>query len=137
MAKDALNKYDPTAVHPRIDNVPTAAEFADALTSLGTRVQKQHWRMLIAHYRAPDRTLTPAGLAKAAGYGSFSAANAQYGALGRLLAEYLRYEPPPFRDGSTVWTFVMATEAPSSHWKEWHWKLRPQIAEGLEIVNAV
>ena len=49
--------------------------------------------MLEAHLDAPEQILTATQLAQAAGYDDYVVANAQYGTLGRALAEKLEWEP--------------------------------------------
>ena len=76
--------------------VPIAAEYEGALRALTvTPAQK---KMLRFHFEAHNRTVTFTQLAEAGGYDTYSAANLQYGILGRNLGqelhmEFVTYEP--------------------------------------------
>ena len=61
----------------RINGIPTAKEFAEALTAI--KPSDAHWDMLKAHYNAPGKKLTSTQLATVAGYEHLSVANIQYG----------------------------------------------------------
>jgi hypothetical protein len=67
--------------------VPTAAQYADALRKI--KINPMQRKMLEAHYRAHNRTLTYTDLAKDGGSEDFRAANAHYGALGHALGDEL------------------------------------------------
>ncbi len=65
------------------------AVFAEALETARTRITKAQWRMLQAHFLAPDHTITTLELAVAAGFrgDNHSAVNLHYGRLGSLLRQ--------------------------------------------------
>jgi predicted transcriptional regulator with HTH domain len=70
--------------------VPTAAEYSKALSSIQmSQIQR---KMLAAHYRAHNRSVTYSELAQAVGSDSHRTANAHYGSLGRTLGEKLNFE---------------------------------------------
>ena len=120
------------------DGYPTAAEVREAFEHLTISVGQQ--AMLDAHLSATNYTLTATQLAQAAGYASYEAANSQYGALARALAEQLQWTPSEQgADGHPIWTFALAIDAPLDETTtadmvgrvEWRWKLRPQLVEAL------
>jgi hypothetical protein len=83
-------------------------------------------------------TLTATGLANAAGYESFSSANEKYGRLGRMLAEYLEWDPVKRPDGSPIWTTMIATGG-EGDWDDgqFRWVMRTEVAEALRRLNRV
>jgi putative restriction endonuclease len=85
--------------------------------------------MLRVHYHAPERTITARKLAELVGYNSYSVVNAQYGRLARLVGEQLDYSPEPERLGTLV-------RFDKRH-DEWHWLMRPEVAEALERLGWV
>ncbi len=94
--------------------------------------------MLDAHLDAPNHILTATQLSAAAGKDGHEYANLQYGLLARALAEEMDYTPAERRaDGSTIWTFALATgidpdlAADAEATPEWRWKLRHEIVEAL------
>ncbi len=124
-----LTARDIARLAARLDGIPVAGEYADALAGLGTKIKKSHWKMLLAHLAAPDGTMTAGDIARSAGYAS---ANSQYGALGRLVAERLGFSPPRREDGSEIWTATLAeTVDPGDDERSWRWTMRPQVAECL------
>jgi len=68
-------------------------------------------------------------MAQCAGYDHYSAANAQYGRLGRLVGEQLDYNPAQERLGTLV-TFEKRRGV-------WYWLMRPEVAEALERLGWV
>ena len=122
----------------RKNGVPTAEEFAESLSRI--RPSDAQWEMLFAHFKAPNRQLSATQLSKAAGYGSFTAANSQYGALGRKLSEDLEFETPiHYDDGRPFWTSVLTLEnVPAKDEDTGHFKhtMREEVAHALEILGA-
>jgi hypothetical protein len=120
----------------RKDGIPTADEFADAFAALGPKIRKHHWKMLEAHLLAADATMTTGEIAGAAGYSGYSSANLHYGALGRLLAEHLGFDPPRDTDGAILWTATHATgERADADKLNWRWTLRPEIVACLRALG--
>lgn len=118
------------------DGFPTVEEVRAALPHL--KCNKAQDAMLDAHLHALDHILTATQLAQAAGYDDYVVANAQYGLLGRALAEELDWEPQRRKDGNPIWTLALATDADGKAREEgedvtghWRWKLRPEIAAAL------
>ena len=107
---------------------PSVEQYVAAFRELGGVTDNQS-QMLRLHYNAPSRTVTAAQMAEALGFGHYSLANSQYGRLGRLVGDELEYNPMKERLGTLV-TFERRNE-------EWHWIMRPQVAEALERLGWV
>lgn len=123
-----------TALSRRREKQPISSpEYVAAMRTILKNLSDGQLAMLKAHYYAPNRTLTATQLAEAAGYQNFSAANLQYGLLGRWLAEELLCVLPARDDGTPIYTFALATspEAGQSE-HEWQWALRPEVAAAIE-----
>ena len=134
----SLDDRDAQQRNARKNGVPTAQEFADVIARLDSSIGKHHWLMLRALLAAPNRTLTATEIAAAAGYPSFSSANAHLGKLARLIAEDLDYTPPTQSDGTQIWTMALAT-GPDLNVRDddglWRWTLRSEVAEALRELN--
>jgi hypothetical protein len=135
LARDELIQREKWFQQQRVNGVPTAEEYIEALQGLHGQIGKHHWLMLKAHYRAPDRKLTARQLARAAGYAEHAVANEKYGRLARLIAEFLNYQPRVRGDGTPVWTSTIAEDAGEEDGPEWVWSLRPEVAEALRHLN--
>lgn len=88
--------------------------------------------MLVAHARA--RVLTAGELANAAGWDSFSSANAHYGFLGRKAAAFLGLELPTHSDGSPAFTYALAESAGEGGQAEtgnFQWAIHPELAKAV------
>jgi len=122
--------YDETITlpAPATFTPPTANQYAAALGAT-TGLTDRHYQLLRIHYQAPERTTTAKRLAELMGYRRYSVANAQYGRLARLIGEQLDYNPDPQRLGTLV-TF-------DKRQGEWHWIMRPEVAQALELLGWV
>ncbi len=90
-------------------------------------------KILIAHYHAPNRTMSATQLANAVGYENYQAINLQYGKLGYEIGIALRYTPSEsYQDGTPIWTWVLATGRDPDGGGDWEWTLRPELAQALE-----
>lgn len=114
--------------HSHSQPAPSAAQYSSAFCKLGNVTDTQI-QMLRLHYNAPERTITATLMARTVGYNHYSIANSQYGRLGRLLGDRLEYNPMKERLGTLV-TFEKRRG-------EWHWIMRPQVAEALERLGWV
>ena len=137
MAQSLISDVQSQQNSKRKNGIPTAEEFAESLSRI--RPSDAQWEMLFAHYKAPNRQLSATQLSEAAGYGSFTAANSQYGALGRKLSEDLEFETPlHYDDGRPFWTSVLtldnvpATDEDTGHFKH---TMREEVARALEILG--
>ena len=106
---------------------PSVSQYAAAFSAVGG-LPDSYGKMLRAHYYAPNRTVTAAQLSKAVGYGTYNAANLNYGKLGRLVGEQLDWLPSE-RSG------VLLTFKKTAN--EWHWTMRPEVAQALELLGWV
>lgn len=112
---------------------PSGDDYVRAFQSIMEEIPDSYWKMLKAHYHAPDQVITATGLADAADYASYSPANLHYGTLGKMLYEVLPVEVYSGKDGKPVYTFALATAADRDESEEnWKWKLRPEVAYAVE-----
>lgn len=137
-AKDLISTHTREIQSQRVNGIPTASEYAEALTAI--KPTQAQWDMLKAHYKAPGRKLTSSQLADAASYVHLYGANTQYGALGHKLSDYLNFKPPgTYESGEPLWITVIADhsnlklEEDTGHFLH---KLRDELAEALEILVA-
>lgn len=70
--------------------IPTAEEYIGALNTI--KINEAQKKMLAAHYRAHNRSITYTELANAAGYDKHIVANRFYGELGRDIGENLGFK---------------------------------------------
>lgn len=112
---------------------PTAEEARRAFLTIGGRLTTGHKAMLRAHLQAPEHQITARGLAKAAGYAGYSAANLQYGLLGAMLYAEMPEPLPTRADGTPVMTCMIGygQDQRTSPEDEWIWTMRTHIVEGL------
>lgn len=110
------------------DITPSASEYMEAFRTL-SHVSDSQIQILRLHYHAAAHTITAKQIAYAIGYTHHSVANSQYGRLGRLIGSYLEYHPTTERLGALV-TFEKRNG-------EWHWLMRPQVAQALELLGWV
>lgn len=116
-------------------HIGTSAEYVAAFRAL--KLAKHEELMLRAHANAPDRTLTSREIARAAGYDSYSSANAHYGKLGRKVAEFLDLQPLVSSSrNEPVWTMAIADGKETEHAEDiWRWQMYPEVAEALRELN--
>ncbi|AQU99676.1 HNH endonuclease [Desulfococcus multivorans] len=107
---------------------PPADRYVAAFQSI-TGLTDCHYQLLRLHYHAPEHTVTATQLAELVGYSSYSVANLQYGRLARLVGERLDYSPEPEYLGTLVWF--------EKRHGEWHWIMRPEVAQALEQLGWV
>ena len=138
-ARNLISNENSERLASRIDGVPTAEEFKEALSQV--RVSDSQWDMLKAHYNAQGKKLSSTQLATAAGYDHLSVANMQYGALGHKLADELNYQPPgKYKNGDPLWITVLVHdsgityEEDSGHFQH---ELREEVAKALELLGEV
>jgi hypothetical protein len=115
---------------------PTSLEYVEALRKVTADLSDRQLAMLRAHYAAPQRSLTATELATAAGYAGYSAANLQYGLVGRALYEELPFPLATRSDGSMIYTWAPASSGDRTGSEEqWVWQMRPEVAVALEILG--
>jgi hypothetical protein len=106
-------------------------DYRQVLDRLGPTISETQRTMLIAHYRAPDRTASANELARAAGFSGHQATNANYGRLGRLVGEWMSY---PFE--TEYWIESLATWTRQGD-GELRLTMRPELAQALEKLGWV
>ncbi|HWQ28265.1 MAG TPA: HNH endonuclease [Dehalococcoidia bacterium] len=104
-------------------------QYAAALRAVP--VTENQRRILEVHYHAPRQTVTAKQLAHALGWRHYASVNAQYGRLGRLVAE--RFGRRPRTIGGRLGTLVEFDHREG----EWHWTMLPALAEALEQLGWV
>ncbi|BCZ84396.1 hypothetical protein [Paraburkholderia terrae] len=127
---------------PQREGAEADTAYTEALVAVLPSLTAAQIRMLQAHYCAPDRTMTAAQLAAAAGYTSYSGANLQYGIIGRAILEQHPLDVRKRQDGTPIFTFALADEgAPEQHADfdaaEWKWKMLPALAHALRVLGIV
>lgn len=86
--------------------------------------------MVINHYQARCRVTTATDMAISIGYNNFSAANAQYGRLGSMVAEALGL-------GKLGVSTLVLMVPPSEANREWLWVMRENVTKALEKLKWV
>jgi hypothetical protein len=113
-------------------NSPEATEYVRAFQRILQGLPDSYVRMLKAHYSAPNRTITSTQLAEACEFHNYNAAVLHYGTLGSRLYEQLPIKLPTHKDGTPIYTFMLAIEGDSGQDKsEWEWKMRPEVADAI------
>lgn len=111
---------------------PSSKQYQLALQTIGPTMSRGHRAMLEVLYQACDRALTTSQLATAAGYKGWPGACLQFGILSKRLCEALRFVPPQtYKDGSPIWSFVLAAAPETQTTKYWQWIMRPEAAQAL------
>ncbi len=112
-------------------DVPTAKEYLQALQVV--KPHDAHLVMLRAHALAGDAGLTAGQLATDAGYQSLSAANLQYGVLGRQIAESIGCDLPAssLRKDADVATGVLARAGTPRESGSFVWVMHPELREAV------
>lgn len=112
---------------------PSGEEYVEAFRKVLRNLSDRHCVMLKAHYHAPQQTITATQLAKAARYSSYSAANLQYGNVGKALYEELPIDLQKKADGTPIYTSALATARETAESEaHWTWQMRPEVAYAIE-----
>ncbi|MGF6440164.1 hypothetical protein [Paraburkholderia youngii] len=127
---------------PERNGTEADAAYTEALASVLPSLTAAQLRMLQFHYHAPDRTITAAQLAEAAGYASYSGANLQYGIIGKAILERHPLEVPKRPDGTPIYTFALADAGGTVRdgdmdGGEWRWRMLPSLAYALRALGIV
>lgn len=121
--------YRPSPVDDSGPNAaPSPQQYVDAFRRVGN-ISGSQTQMLRLHYHEPARTITAAQMARALDYDHYSIVNLQYGQLGRMVGDQLEFNPMKERLGTLV-TFEKRQD-------EWHWLMRPEVAQALELLGWV
>jgi len=132
----------PTDIYSDPTPIATTAQFKQALLKLRARedITPKHLAMLRAHYEATAHTITTQQLAEAAGYGTHSPANSQYGDLAHRIATALNYRAGEFPDGKPHWWRTLAygnADATYNPEGRYEWIMRPELVAALQELNWV
>ena len=106
----------------------TEEDYRKALLALNP-MASHHERMLGAHYRAPNNTITMTELAEEMGYANYKPANLHYGTLAKLICRELGVKP-------VLWVKVLV-KFPKKGRPDEHWRLvlRPQVVKAIESLR--
>jgi hypothetical protein len=103
-----------------------------------SKIIKNGFLMLKAHYRSPEWKISAERLAKAAGYPSYSTGNEQYGSFAHQICDLLDHKPEMWIDGEGGWTFALCTASNDKDQRgHFQWVLRPEVADALEQLGLV
>jgi|SRR5215213_4181988 len=108
--------------------VPSTESYKEALLRIRGTMPEKHLQMLLAHYGAPNHTITATELAKAVGYKGFQAVNLQYGQLGRKLRDVMGYAA----EGQASYVIASFLPPGAEGNPDWLWIMHPEIARALE-----
>ena len=108
-----------------LPEIPTADEHKAAFLAIRNVITEKQLEMLRAHFHAPNRTITATEMANTVGFPSYSAANLQYGILGRHLCEQLSR-----RLEFHIAILAEFDEGNTSE-PEIYWIMLPQVAQAL------
>jgi hypothetical protein len=115
---------------------PSSKQYQLAFQVIEAKMSPGHRAMLEVLYQASDHPLTTGQLASAARYKGWQGACLQFGLLARSLCEALSFEPPQkYRDGSPIWSFVLAADPETPTAKYWQWTMRPEVVQALTRLN--
>ncbi|WP_018436861.1 HNH endonuclease [Paraburkholderia atlantica] len=106
-------------------------DFVAAFENVAPRATDRQLSMLYGHAAAADAMLSMQAIAVLGGYDDYSAANIQYGKLGRLFAEHLNIT------GLDNFTNVLAEAGHADVNGHWQWRLRPALVEALTDLGHV
>ncbi|NJL06437.1 MAG: hypothetical protein HC911_16340 [Chloroflexaceae bacterium] len=114
------------------DYLPSVADYKRGLQKLDRekRIAENHRNMLIAHYNAPNHTITATALAQEVGYKRFTAVNLQYGTFGKKLREVMNWSGPG-QESHIIASFYQDETG------EWLWIMHDNLAQALKELRWV
>jgi hypothetical protein len=107
---------------------PTS-RYKQALVRLGGRVNEAQRMMLLAHARAPHRTMDVLSLARSAGQASATFTYSQYGRLGHLIATSIRHRRPV-----KIWTRLIGEDTRHVGHGRMQWRMHATLAAAVGAV---
>lgn len=111
-------------------------EYVSAFRNILKDLSDGQLAMIRAHFRAPGHRITATQLAEAANYTNYSAANLQYGNVGKALYEEYPLDIPRRADGNLISTFMLATAGDKkADENEWVWEMRPEVVHAIEVLG--
>ncbi len=120
-------RYESRIKDRRAKNIGTKQDYLDALNAIKLNAGQR--KMLIAHKKAPGRRLTAPQLASAAGWRSYSSANAHYGSVGKEVALYAGLQVKGTDD--QAWTTALASYDEATH----EWEMHEEVSGALDDLN--
>lgn len=118
----------------RSEDVPTSAEFRDALEALRPSMPQQLIDILCAHGRLPGDTATMLQLAKMCSAWTPAVMEVEYARLGRKLSRLLGFWPAA-NDVAPQLMPIVVIATPEGPARRGAWRLRPEIAAALDEVQ--
>lgn len=100
----------------------TDKEYKEAIEVLN--LSEYQVQMLKLNFNAPAHTITATEMANGMHYKNYNAANLHYGRLGLILGKQLGWYPLPEMKVNVLVEFEKRNG-------EWHWIMRPELAEAL------
>ena len=107
--------------------VPSASRYRAALKQIRAQITPLQWRLLEAHYLAPDHTASSEEIAFASGK-PWQVANAHYGRLGTNLRRALSQPRDRGEQQSTILAFF---EPPNESFRFWRWVMHSSLATAI------
>jgi hypothetical protein len=110
-----------------LDALPVEA-FQRAFTEVEPAMSASQRAMLRGHANEPAQELSMQGIAAFGGYADYASANAQYGRLGRILAETLGVDSEGLENKVQALCVAAGRTDTAGHFV---WRVRPQLMESL------
>lgn len=111
----------------KLMRVPSTSRYLAALKQIRNLVTPLQWRLLEAHYLAPDHTASAQEIALAAGK-SWRVTNSSYGRLGTNLRRVLGQ---PLAMGEQQSTILAFFERPNESFRFWRLVMHPSLATAI------
>jgi predicted HNH restriction endonuclease len=108
--------------------VPSASRYRIALKQIRTQITSLQWRLLEAHYLAPDHTASAQEIALAAGQ-PWQTTNLHYGRLGTNLRRVLDRPLASRREQQS--SIIASFEAPNDHTPFYRWVMHAPLAAAI------
>lgn len=112
--------------------IPSVVQYRQAFLAIRNQMNSQHFKMLRAHFVAPNHTISVEELSRAV---RRKGAHLEYGRLARLLCMKLRFRPTMMENGKPVLTQVLADTPHVRSSRSWEWTLRPQVVLALKQLS--
>lgn len=108
--------------------IPSAGRYKVALQQISSQISPLQWKILEAHYLAPDHTASAMEIALAAGK-QWRATNLHYGHLASNLRRYLGV---PLQTGEQQTSIVANFERPRRGFTCWRWVMHAPLADAIQ-----
>src|SRR5438034_7862303 len=97
--------------------VPSVKRYCSALKAIRNEMSEVQWRMLEAHFVAPQHRITAGELATVAGHKTYRSTNSIYGRLGTQLREALNQQLGENEQQSTILAYFLPPDVDSPWWR--------------------